>query len=153
MSTPSFPLQILDLEQELKKQAGEDKKFYPNQHSMPIPQIDGLDDNPPVELQQLNDAAAAMAKGQNPELNPVMQLEKIDEGDIAELSKGQDDDDEKLTGNEEDLPKEIENEAEKDADELLEEEDDRKAFMDGLMDSLQRNPELLNQLMRGLFIH
>ena len=36
--------QILDLEQQLKKQAGENKKFMPEE-SNPLPQIDGLADD------------------------------------------------------------------------------------------------------------
>ena len=139
--------QILDLEQELKKQAGEDKKFYPNQHSVLVPQIDGLDDTP---LEEQLGAVAAGALQQNPELKLHLPV-NVPAGDGGGGGGDADENDEKAKVEvAEKTLKEPAGEEEEEIDgDLLEGEDDRKAFMDGVLEALQEHPELLSQMLQG----
>lgn len=132
--------EILDLEKQLKKAAGEDKQFFTGPNSQPMAQIDGLSDElpegmkpetPPAE----NDIAQQLAVSDNAEMQPGEDV-------VAQETPGSVSDQSEMTLEDaESAPLSLDEDGEDDIDEK------ELMFYNKLWMTFRDHPEYLQQLL------
>jgi len=125
--------EILNLEQQLKAQAGENKKFYPSQGSHAMPQVDGL-----------SDAVAAENSGEpvNANEGDAKNILAKEEAEMKEMPAADDSvDNQIMDNNHEDDEAELRQAAMMDQS--------RDILDDDILELLRENPDLWDQVVSG----
>lgn len=144
--------ETIELEETLKRLAGEDKKYFSNSLAMPMPQVDGLQDVEGSGEEEEGEAESPPAQGNpmeeqvNPLENQLMELPELEQEPAARypvpgpFGPGL----QSAPGSVEYEPS-VHVEADDEAEEEEEEED---YYLERVMQTLRRHPELLDEIMQ-----
>lgn len=135
---------ILNLEQQLKAQAGENKKFFPSQGSHPVAQVDGLSDA------AQNSGEETKPSEDEPSKNLLSKEEETEEDAVpvpaaAEVMKNPEED-EPVVDN---VMMDNHNDDEAELREAAMMDQSRDIMDDDILELLRENPELWDEVVSG----